>query len=281
MRAITGAIVSSKPCSLAKAACVLERFSDSAAAHLPSSDCATYFRVAAAAASQHNLFRRGLRARHQQGDANLDAHGHVGPEEGDTRHQDRKRKGDMTFHAGGDSAVEAEVEVSGETKSKKKKEDLQVERAVAGADSHIPRSPEISSEKRMKKTEKHPNQETIVAVKQEPVLDVEEDLGREKKRNNKKENGHVKLEEDAHEVAGKHVNDGVAERAVASGKKMKRKNNEKEEGVAKDVKEEEKPVSHGDLDIVKKRKKKRGRGDHDDNALEQVEHTKKKQRKQS
>ncbi|KAJ1282899.1 hypothetical protein BS78_03G086900, partial [Paspalum vaginatum] len=236
MRAITGAIVSSKSCSLAKAACILERFSDSAASHLPSSDCATYLSVAADAASQHNLFRRGLRAGHQQGAANRDAHDHVGPVEGDRRHQDRKSGGDMTFHADGDSAVEAKVEVSSEKKSKKKKEDLQVERVVAGADSHIPRSPEISSEKRMKK-KKHPNQETIVAVKQEPVLVAEEDLGSEKKNKKKQVNGHVKLEEGAHEVAEKPVDDGATEQNVASGKKKKRKKNGEEEGDAKDAKE--------------------------------------------
>jgi len=45
------------------------------------------------------------------------------------------------------------------------------------------------------------------------------------------------------------------------------------------VKQEEKMVSDGDLDSEKKWRKKRGRGDNDDNSLQQVEHTKKKQRK--
>jgi hypothetical protein len=44
------------------------------------------------------------------------------------------------------------------------------------------------------------------------------------------------------------------------------------------VKQEEKMVSDG-VDSEKRMKKKRGRSDNDDNALEQVEHTKKKQRK--
>jgi hypothetical protein len=44
---------------------------------------------------------------------------------------------------------------------------------------------------------------------------------------------------------------------------------------------EEKTIADGDLDIEKKRKKKRGRGDIYDNGPEQVEHTKKKQNKHS
>ncbi|KAJ1291863.1 hypothetical protein BS78_02G348900 [Paspalum vaginatum] len=284
MRAITGAIVSSKPCSLAKAACVLERFSDSATSHLPSSDCAAYLRTAAEAASQHNLFRRDLRARLQQGAAaNLDAHGHERPVEGDRKRQDREREGGVAVPAGGshrDSAARAEPEVaSGEGKGKKKvkREDPQEDRAVA--DSHIPSSPVILSEKRKKK-EKHPDQETVVHVKLEPGLVVEEELGSEKKRKKKKEKDHVKLEEeeDVNAVGGKIVvvDGGAGEQMVSGGeKKRKRKNHEKA------VKEEKAMVADGDLDTDEKnRRKKRGRGDHDDNAIEQVEHTK-KQRKQS
>ncbi|WVZ66687.1 hypothetical protein U9M48_015876 [Paspalum notatum var. saurae] len=274
MRAITGAIVSSKPCSLAKAACILERFSDCAASHLPSSDCAAYLRTAAEAASQHNLFRRDLRVRllQQGAAANLDAQ-----VEGDRKRQDRESKGGTAAPAGGshrDSAAKAEPEVaSGEGKGKKlKKEDLKEDRAVAH--SHIPSSPVILNEKRKKG--KHPNQESVVDVKLEPGLVVGEELGSEKKKRKKKQD-HVKLEEeDANAVGGKIaiVNDGAGEQVVSGGEN-KRKNHEKA------VKEEKTMVADGDLNTDEKRRKKRGRGDHDDNAIEQVEHTKKKQRKQS
>ncbi|KAG8053692.1 hypothetical protein GUJ93_ZPchr0001g30345 [Zizania palustris] len=58
MRAITGDVLSSKPCSLAKAARILALFADS---NLPSSDAATYLRTAVDAATDHHLFRRDLR----------------------------------------------------------------------------------------------------------------------------------------------------------------------------------------------------------------------------
>ncbi|KAL5227234.1 hypothetical protein ABZP36_015499 [Zizania latifolia] len=58
MRAITGAVLSSKPCSLAKAARILALFADS---YLPSSDAATYLRTAVDATTDHHLFRRDLR----------------------------------------------------------------------------------------------------------------------------------------------------------------------------------------------------------------------------
>jgi hypothetical protein len=53
MRAITGAVLSSKPCSLAKAARILDLFADSAASNLPSSDAATYLHTAADATKNH------------------------------------------------------------------------------------------------------------------------------------------------------------------------------------------------------------------------------------
>ncbi|PUZ51584.1 hypothetical protein GQ55_6G199600 [Panicum hallii var. hallii] len=278
MRAITGAVVSSKPCSLPKAVRILHHFYDSAASNLPSADCATYLRTAAEATREHGLFRRGLRANQQQGAANLEAYDY----EGQRKHQDRERKGDTAVPAGGshrDSAAEVELDAAaGEKKSKKKKnkEDRQQVRAVAGVESHIPSSPEIGKEKRK---EKILIKEIIAHVKQEPV---DEELLSEKKSKKKKEKGRVKLEEEArdvNEVGGKIVNDGGLEQNVAGGEKKRKKKKHVEEISSKDVKQEEKMASDGDLDSEKKRKKKRGRVDNDDHMLEQVEHTKKKQRK--
>ncbi|PVH36961.1 hypothetical protein PAHAL_6G210300 [Panicum hallii] len=253
MRAITGAVVSSKPYSLPKAVLILHHFYDSAA------DCATYLRTAPEATREHGLFRRGLRANQQQGAANLEAYDY----EGERKHQDRERKGDTAVPAGGshrDSAAEVELDAAAsEKKSKKKKnkEDRQQVRAVAGVESHIPSSSEIGKEKRK---EKISIKEIIAHVKQEPV---DEELLSEKKSKKKKEKGRVKLEEEARDV----------------NVKKRKKKKHVEEISSKDVKQEEKMASDGDLDSEKKRKKKRGRVDNDNHMLEQVEHTKKKQRK--
>ncbi|RLN22782.1 G patch domain-containing protein 4 [Panicum miliaceum] len=276
MRAITGAVVSSEPCPLPKAFCILKRFYNSAAPNLPSADCATYLHTVAEATREHGLLRRGLHANLQQGASNLEAYDY----EGERKHQDRERKGDAAVPTGGsnrDSAAEVELDAAaGEKKSKKKKnkEDRQQGRAVAGVESHTPSSPEIVKEKRK---EKHSIKEIIAS--QEPV---DEELLSEKKSKKKKEKVRVKLEEevrDANEVGGKIVNDGGLEQNVAGGEKKRKKKKSEEEVNSKDVKQEEKMVSDGDLDSEKKRKKKRGRGDNDDNMLDQVEHTKKKQRK--
>ncbi|OEL25283.1 hypothetical protein BAE44_0013699 [Dichanthelium oligosanthes] len=283
MRAITGAVISSKPCSLAKAFRILNGFYNSAASDLPSADCATYLLTAVDATKDHELFRRGLRANQQQAAANLEAHDY----EGEVKHQDRERKGDMAVPTRGshrDSAAEVELDVAaGEKKSKKKKnkEDRQEGRAVAGVESHIPSSPEITTEKRKK--QKHSIQENIVDVKQEPDLVAEEELVSEKKSKKKKEKDPVKVKKEARdvdEVGGKIAKDGRLEQNVAGGqKKSKKKKHEEEEVNSKSVKQEEKMVCDGDLGSENKRKKKRGRGENADNALQQVEHTKKKQRK--
>ncbi|CAL4964639.1 unnamed protein product [Urochloa decumbens] len=280
MRAITGAIVSSKPCSLVKAYRILDFFYNSDASDLLSADCAAYISTATEAIREHEYFRRELRGNQQQGAANLEAHDY----EGEMKHQDRERKGDVAgSQSQRDSAAEVEPDVAaGEKKSKKKKnkEDRQHGGAVAGVESHIPTSPEIGREKRK---EKHPIKEIIVNVKQEPDLVVDEELLSEKKSKKKKEKVRVKLEGEAgdvDEVGGKIVKDGGSQQNVAGGEKKKKKKKHEEEQVNyKDVKQEEKMVCDGDLGSEKKRKKKRGRGENDDNALEQVEHTKKKQRK--
>ena len=278
MRAITGAVVSSKSCSLSRAVSVLDEFYKSAASNLPSADCATYLLTAAEATREHMLFRRVLRANQQQGAANLEAYDY----DGEREHQDRERKGDTAAPTGGshrDSAAEVELDAAaGEKKSKKKKnrEDRQQGRAVACVESHVPSSPEIGKDKR---EEKHSIKETIAHVKQEPVG---EELLSEKKNKKKKEKGRVKLEEEARdgdEVGKKIINDGGLEQNVAGGEKKRKKKKHEEEISSKDVKQEEKMVSDGDLDSEKKWRKKRGRGDNDDNSLQQVEHTKKKQRK--
>ncbi|CAO2193264.1 unnamed protein product [Urochloa humidicola] len=189
-------------------------------------------------------------------------------------------KGHSQSHC--DSAAEVEpVIAGGEKKSKKKKnkEDRREGGAGAGVESRIPSSPGTSREKK----EKHPIKEVVISVKQEPDLVADEELLNEKKSKKKMEKGRVKLEVeegDADEVGGKIVKDGWLHRSVDGGeKKRKKKKHEEKEVNSKDVKQEEKMVCDGDLDSEKKRKKKRGRGDNDDNALEQVEHTKKKQRK--
>ena len=278
MRAITGAVVSSKSCSLSRAVSVLDEFYKSAASNLPSADCVTYLLTATEATREHMLFRRVLRANQQQGAANLEAYDY----DGEREHQDRERKGDTAAPTGGshrDSAAEVELDAAaGEKKSKKKKknkEDGQQGRAVAGVESHIPSSPEIGKEKRK---EKHSIKEITAHVKQEPV---DKELLSEKNKK-KKEKGRVKLEEevrDVDEVGTKIVNDGWLDQNVAGGEKKRKKKKHEEEISSKVVKQEEKMVSDGDPDSEKKRKKKRGRGDNDDNMQEQVEHTKKKQRK--
>ena len=282
MRAITGAVVSSKPCSLQEACRILGHLYDSSASNLPSADCATYLLTAAEATREHELFRSTLRANQQQGAANLEAYDY----DGEREHQDRERKGDTAAPTGGshrDSAAEVELDAAaGAKKSKKKskkkknREDRQQGRAVACVESHIPSSPEIGKDKR---EEKHSIKETITHVKQEPVG---EELLSEKKNKKKKEKGRVKLEEEARdgdEVGTKIVNDGWLDQNVAGGEKKRKKKKHEEEISSKVVKQEEKMVSDGDPDSEKKRKKKRGRGDNDDNMQEQVEHTKKKQRK--
>jgi len=285
MRAITGGVVSSEPCSLDKAARTLLWFSKSAASHLPSSDCDTYLRTVTDATVQLIYFREELGGRHQQGAANFDAHDYEDPAEGDRRHQDQESEGDMAVAAYGshrDSAAGADLDLASckkKGKKKKKNENPPEDRAVARADSHIPPSPEIATEKRKKK---HPNKEIIVDVKQEPSFVVEEELVSEKKKSKKKkEKDHVKLEEDVNEVDEKIVNDSAAEQRVArTERERKKKKHGQEEGRTEVVKEE-KTIADGDLAIEKKKKKKRGRGDVYDNALEQVEHTKKKQKKHS
>ncbi|OEL15132.1 hypothetical protein BAE44_0023848 [Dichanthelium oligosanthes] len=281
MRAITGAVISSKPCSIAKAGIILCRFYDSAASYLPSADCATYLLTAADATQDLKVFRRGLRANQQQGAANLEVHDYY---EGDIKHQDRERKGGMAVPTRGshrDSCAEVEIDVAAAEKKSKKKnqEDRQEGRAVAGIESHIPSSTGITGQKRKK--EKHSIQEIIVNVKQEPDLVADEELASEKKSKKKKEKHRVKLEEEVRDVnlGLKIVNDDRLGQNVAGGeKKRKKKKHEEEEVYSKNVKQE-KMSSDGDLDSEKKRKKKRGRGDNNDNALEQVEQTKKKQRK--
>ncbi|KAF8723982.1 hypothetical protein HU200_020986 [Digitaria exilis] len=283
MRAITGAVVSSKPCPLSKAFHILNRFYDTAGSDLPSADCATYLHTTSDATKDLVLFRRGLRAYQQQSAANLEAHDY----EGEIEQQDREREGSVAAPTGGshrDSAAEVELDASaGEKKSKKKKknkDDRQEGRAVAGGELHIPSLPEIAREKRK---EKHPVKEIIVNVKQEPDLVVEEQLLNEKKSKKKKDKVRVKLEEEereVNEVGGKIANDGGLEQNVSGGEKKRKKKKHEEALVnSKDVKQEVKMASDGDQDSEKKRKKKRGRGDNADNALDQVEHTQKKQRK--
>jgi hypothetical protein len=83
--AITGAIISSNPCVLRLAAVILTRFSDTAASHLPTSDCATYVRVAADAATNHHRYCHRLAA-------NLDTHVFEGLPEGERERTNAGRK---------------------------------------------------------------------------------------------------------------------------------------------------------------------------------------------
>ncbi|CAO2174284.1 unnamed protein product [Urochloa humidicola] len=280
MRAITGAIVSSEPCTLKKAYLIIGDFYNSAASDLPSADCAVYLSTVTEAINDQYYYRRRLiRGTQQQGADNIEAHDY----EGEVKHQDRERKEDIaSSQSQRNSSAEVEPDVAaGEKKSKKKKnkEDRQQGGAVAGVESRIPSSTGTSREKK----EKHPIKEIIISVKQEPDMVVDEELLNEKKSKKKKEKGRVKLEVeegDVDEVGGKIVKDGGLHQSVDGGeKKRKKKKHEEKEPNYKDVKQEEKMVCDGDLDSEKKRKKKRGRGDNGDNAVEQVEHTKKKQRK--
>ncbi|NP_001144851.1 uncharacterized protein LOC100277939 [Zea mays] len=311
MRAITGGVVSSQPCPLHKAALFLKRFTESAASHLPSSDCCNYLRNAADATTQLSRFRKELGGSHKQGAANSDAHYYDDPVKGNRNHEDQESKGDMAIAADDsnrDSAAEAKLDVaSGKKGNKKKNGDPLEDRAVARANSHIPPSPEIATEKRKKnhpnkeiivdvkqepnshilpspeiateksKKKSRPNKEIIVDVKQEPSFVVEEELVSEKKSKKKKEKDHVKLEENVNEVEEKIVNDSAAEQRVAITERERKKKKHKQEECTEVVKE--KKITDGDLDREKKRKKKRDRGDNYDNAPEQVEHINKKQKK--
>jgi hypothetical protein len=308
MRAITGAVTSSQPCNLRKAARILSVFSEAAASYLPS-DCTTYVSAAAEAASDHHNFLCGLVT-------DLGPHVFEGLVEGAT---ERQGGGLDEVLAGGPhgSIEEAEVAVpADEKKSKKRKKEEEPHdyKAVAGVASHTPASPETISEQRKKKEkhsnkellsvvkqepdlvveegggserkkkknkkEKHSDKEVASIVKQEPDLFVEEALESEKKGKKKKEKDHVNLEENVVEVKGQIVNNGVVEQGVADGdNKRKRKHHSKEEGDPNGVKAE-KMASDGDLNSEKKKQKKRGRGDDDDNVQEQGEHKKKKKKKQ-
>ncbi|KAL6627576.1 hypothetical protein ACP70R_031302 [Stipagrostis hirtigluma subsp. patula] len=294
MRAITGAVVSSKPCSLRGAARGLLKFYENAASDLPSSDCATYLRTVIEAVADLRRFRRDLSG---GGAASLDPHGSDGPVEGEAELHGRvgdeggERDGNVGAVLAGRSRHSARAEaelaigVAGEKKSKKKKikkEEDHEDIAVAGIASLGLASPEIAREKRKKK-EKHSSKDHVAShVKQEVDFVADGEMGSEKKKDKKKkEQYHVKLEEDVMDVEEKIVSDGVAGQVIASGeKKRKKKKHGEEEDNVKSL-EKGKLVVDGDLGSEKKRKKKRGRVDDDDNGLEQVDHTKKKQRKQS
>jgi hypothetical protein len=303
MRAITGAVTSSQPCNLRKAARILSIFSESAASNLPS-DCTTYVSAAADAASDHHNFLCGLVT-------DLGPHAYEGLVEGA---RERQVVVLDEVPAGGPhgSIEEVEVAVPADEKKGKKRTKEEVpheDKAVAGVASHIPASPEIISEQRRKKKEKHSNKELLSVVKQEPDLVVEEGGGSERKKKKNKKEKHsdkevasiVKQEPDVFveeqlgrekkgkkkkenvvEVKGQIVSNGAVEQRFADGdKRRKRKLLSKVEGDPKGVKEE-KMTSDGDLNSEMKKQKKRGRGDDGDSVQEQGEHKKeKKQRKES
>ncbi|TVU47405.1 hypothetical protein EJB05_07005, partial [Eragrostis curvula] len=307
MRAITGTIVSSDPCSVKMAGAILSRFAESTTSHLPSSDYATYLRTAADAAKEHRRFLRFLAANCQQGAAYLDADGYEGAVEGEREPGGGEENWGAEVPAGGPhiSAEEVKVAVAADEKKSKKrkmKEDPHEDKAVAGVAPHA--SVEITSEQRKKKEkhsnkelpslvivkqepdlvveeelvgerkkkkQKHSHKELTSSVKQEPDLVVEEELGSEKKKGKKKkEKGHVKSEEDVVEVQGQIVNNGVAEQGILDeGKKRKKKRHSEEKGESKGVKEEE-IMSTAIVLYSEKKKKKRVRVDDDDNGVRTV-----------
>lgn len=277
MRAITGAVVSSRPCSLTEAHKFLNDLCSAPDSYLASSDCAAYvLALDDAIREQHRFLRRCGPAQKQQSAADLDADGYQ---------RKRERQGGEKDRGGGPHGFVEEAKVGfadGEKKSKKRKkvEEPRVDKSVVGIGSHIPASPEILSEQRGTKKGKHSSKELLSIVKQEPDLVLEEELGSEKKGKNKKEKVRVKLEEDVVEVKGQIVNNGVSDQGGTANreKERKKKKHSEEKGYLKGVKHNDKMSPDSDLNSERKKKdKKRGRGD--DDVQEHGDHKKKKQRK--
>ncbi|XP_040378711.1 H/ACA ribonucleoprotein complex subunit 4-like [Oryza brachyantha] len=172
MRAISGTILSSRPCSLAKAAAIITRFADSAASHLPCPDAATYLRTAADATAAHHLFRRDLRKYY---------HGDIAPASASASATDRKIKKHIVIPALSASASASERKVNKEKHSKEHHESsIHVKQEVE----EIP-SPE--KKRTQKKRSKEMN--TDASAGDLGSLAAEQDLGSDRKRKKKRERG--------------------------------------------------------------------------------------------
>ncbi|KAF0898934.1 hypothetical protein E2562_012639 [Oryza meyeriana var. granulata] len=170
MRAITGAVLSSRPCLLAKAARILTRFVDSAASHLPSPNAATYLRTASDAADAHHLFRRDLRTYHHHGVS--------------ASASDRKTKKAMVAPAltpASASASERKIHKDRHSKESATHVKQEVE--------------EIASPEKKRNKKKHPEEvktdekRTVVSAGDLASLAAEQGLASEKKRKKKRERG--------------------------------------------------------------------------------------------
>ncbi|KAL5220747.1 hypothetical protein ABZP36_025460 [Zizania latifolia] len=258
MRAITGAVLSSKPCSLAKAARILALFADTAASYIPS-DAATYLRTAADATNDHHLFRRDLRRYHHGADGT-----------------------DVALPADGSAAADSKS-------SKKKKKERQED--DDGSARH--RSPEIASDKKSNHSYKathvkHEVQEVPLGPPDTDFLPGKP-IGHQSHNNRKKQQQHEDHEDNVKQQMV--VHDLASEQGIPSLGKNKRNNKKRpqEEVVRKDDKgttviavDSGTSAAEQGVTSENKRKKKRGRGDDNENNQEQVvEHTRKKSRSQS
>lgn len=211
MRAVTGAIVSSKPCSLLKAKGILSGFYKSSASNLPSSDAATYLLTAADAVLELREFRRDLlRAQHQhQHEVKVDVedgdlvHSRAAAGERKRRKKEEKRvkqEEDVVIQQEEEEeeekskegvAVVSKVGISLVPRKKKKEKDIVVkqeaEEEVIGAEEEPKHKKKtvhalIGSED---KKRKHAAQE-FVEVKKEEADFVDADLGSDKKKKKKR-----------------------------------------------------------------------------------------------
>ena len=192
MRAVTGAIVSSKPCSLLKAKVILDGFHKSSASNLPSSDAGTYLRTAADAVDELREFRRDLlRAHHQHQHQHQHQHEVKVDVEEDLVHSERKRRNKeerrvvkqeqdvplIQLQQEEAAAVVSKVGISLVPRKKKEEKDIVIIKQEAEEEEEEP--------EQLKKKRKHAAQE-LVQVKKEQVDFVDADLGSDKKKKHKK-----------------------------------------------------------------------------------------------
>ncbi|XP_051223181.1 uncharacterized protein [Lolium perenne] len=312
MRAVTGTILSSQPCPVAKVSRVLARFVEESPSGLLSSDAATYLRTAIEAAAELNCFRRDLR-RLQVGGESERTHRHKPVEEEEARWEpkaaeeedgrwepkaeeeygrwepkaaaEEEEYGRWEPTAEEDEEYAMTIPAAVEKTSSKKKGSREEKRDIAAPHGDV-QSP--AGEKRRKKKEKRVKEEieTEYAIEEQGKKALggalqgmvsQEGIDSERKAKKKKKK-YMKQEDEevmgAKEAERKMVHVGVAENGLAGEEKKRKKTKHAE---VKEVKKE--VVDDGDLGSDKKRKKKRGRDGDNGNDTELVEHTKKKQRK--
>ncbi|KAI4964824.1 hypothetical protein ZWY2020_059506 [Hordeum vulgare] len=184
MRAVTGAIVSSKPCSLLKAKGILSGFFKSSASNLPTSDAATYLLTAADAVDELCQIRGDIRRtlhhhlhlHHQQEGSPPAA---TGDGDGERRNKDKGRVKQ--------EEQEAVVSKQGISLVPRKKKDIPC--VIKQEEQEEPEHKKMISNKGSvgshDKKRKHAAQD-LVEVKKEEADFVDADLGSDKKKKKKK-----------------------------------------------------------------------------------------------